>query len=220
MSVGWLHPLYRRRSRRLRAWILALARRFEGGEYESLTLRRIFRDYHGIEVGLYSYGCFVPDSIPAGTRVGRYCSFARGVVVFNANHPLDRVALHPAFYNPSLGVVPAETIERGRIEIGHDVWVGRNALVTPRVARIGNGAIVGAGAVVTKDVPSYAVVGGNPARILRYRFPEDVQARIDASRWWERSLTELKACLPLFLEPAERVVLSSEFSRAFEDGRT
>lgn len=219
MRLDGLYFLYRPRVRRLRTWILAVLRRCEGGEYESRTLRRIFREYHGVDVGHYSYGCFVPDSFPAGTRVGRYCSFAKGVVVFNANHPMERVALHPAFYNPCLGVVAAETIERRGILIGNDVWMGRQALITPRVACIGNGAVIGAGAVVTKDVPPYAVVGGNPGRILRYRFSRDVQERIEASRWWERSLTELKAWLPLFLDSAERVVFSSRFATAFDKGR-
>jgi hypothetical protein len=178
----------------------------------SLTLRRIFADYHDVHVGLYSYGCFDPIDVPAGTTIGRYCSFARGVVIFNANHPLQRMSLHPFFYNPALGVVPCDTVQRGRIAIGHDVWIGRNALITPSVRRIGNGAVVGAGAIVTKDVPAYAVVAGNPAHLIRFRFPEPVQHEIEQSRWWDRPIEELRAELPDFLRPVVQPVIEPRHS--------
>ncbi len=167
----------------------------------SLTLRRIFAAYHDVHVGLYSYGCFRPSDVPAGTTAGRYCSFASGAVIFNANHPLERISLHPFFDNPTLGVVPHDTVQRSRIVIGHDVWIGRNALITSNVRRIGNGAVVGAGAIVTKDVPPYAVVAGNPAHLIRFRFPESVQRQIEQSRWWECSIEDIRSELPDFLRP-------------------
>ncbi|MDM8007801.1 MAG: CatB-related O-acetyltransferase [Phycisphaerae bacterium] len=168
----------------------------------SLTLRRIFADYHGVSVGMYSYGCFSPERIPAGTTIGRYCSFATGVTIFSANHPMERRSLHPFFYNPRLGIVPRETIDRGTITIGHDVWLGRNAIITPRVSLIGDGAVVGAGAVVTRDVPAYAIVAGNPARLIRYRFDDRTRQEIERSRWWEKSIEELARDIDFFLQPA------------------
>ncbi len=202
MTASILCRLYGIGGRRTRSAIARLVARLEGGEMCSPTLRRIFADYHGVEVGLYSYGCFVPGDIPAGTTIGRYCSFAAGVVIFNANHPLDRASLHPFFYNPRLGVVTGETIARGRLTVGHGAWIGRNALVMPAVRSIGNGAVVGAGAVVTKDIPPYAVVAGNPARLIRHRFTESVQQEVEDSRWWERSIDELRGDLEAFLRPA------------------
>ena len=79
--------------------------KLEGGERHSLTLRRIYKKHHGIDVGMYSYGCFDRSWIPAGTTIGRYCSFAKGVVICNTNHPLERLSLHPFFYNANLKVV-------------------------------------------------------------------------------------------------------------------
>jgi len=179
----------------------------EGGEWYSLTLRRIYKKCHGIDIGMYSYGCFDPDGFPSGTVIGRYCSFGKGVAVLNANHPVDRISLHPFFYNPVLGVVNDLKIERGVLVIGHDVWVGRNALILPRVGQIGNGAVIGAGAVVTKDVPPYAIVVGNPARIIRYRFPQAIQQAVEASSWWTCSIEELKCSLSVFLEPVSSAIL-------------
>lgn len=197
---------YRAPSARVRRLIRKLILWREGGELRSESLRQIFAAYHGVEVGLYSYGCFTPRDIPPGTRIGRYCSIAPGVVIFNANHPLEHRSLHPFFYNPELGVVPEETITRGKIVIGHDVWIGRNALITPRVRSIGNGAVVGAGCVVTRDVPAYAVVAGNPGRVIRYRFPHVIQEQIEASRWWERSIEELRGCVDAFVSPVQAAV--------------
>ena len=91
----------------------------------------------------------------------------------------------------------------GRLEIGHDAWLGVNSIITTGCHRIGIGAVVGAGAVVTKDVPDFAIVGGNPARILRYRFPEDIRQRILEGRWWERSIEECAGSLDAFTRPFE-----------------
>ena len=161
--------------------MLLFVRWLEKGEFYSVTLRRIFKDYHKIEVGMYSYGCFAPNHINALTRIGRYCSFARGVCIFNGNHPLDFRSLHPFFFNPNLGYVKQEKIKRRQIEIGHDVWVGRNAIITPSVKRIGNGAVIGAGAVVTKGtvIPSGSVYAGTPAKKIKDIDQELIAGEID-----------------------------------------
>ena len=81
------------------------------------------------------------------------------------------------------------------------MWIGANAVIMPEVSRIGDGAVIGAGAVVNRDVPSYAVVLGNPARVVKYRFPEDVIARLLAERWWEKDLAELAERIGEFQVP-------------------
>jgi hypothetical protein len=98
--------------------------------------------------------------------------------------------MHPFFYNSQLGWLPVDTIPSTTLEIGHDAWLGERAIITPRCSRIGIGAVVAAGSVVTKDVPDFAVVAGNPARIIRYRFPEKTRDAIKASRWWEHTTVE------------------------------
>ena len=133
-----LYTLYSRKSGRLRPLIRRLVTRVEGGQVYSVTLRKIFRDYHHIDIGLYSYGgCFDVHNIREFTTIGRYCSFASGVCIFNANHPMTFKSTHPFFFNPCFGYVSDERIVRNGVSIGNDVWFGQNALIMPKVQKIG-----------------------------------------------------------------------------------
>ena len=153
-------------------------------EFESERLRRHFAERYRIEVGLYSYGCFDPKRIPGGTVIGRYCSFADTAHLFNADHGLGFLSLHPYLYNPALGMVAAETIERHACTVEDDVWVGHNAAILASARTIGRGGVIGAGAVVTGDVPPYTIMAGVPARAVRRRFDDATIRRIEESRWW------------------------------------
>ena len=166
--------------------------KLEGGEFHSKTLRAIFSEYHDIHIGIYSYGCFSPENIPAGTLIGRYCSFARGILILNGSHPVTFKSTHPFFYNPSLGYADKVLIERTKIVIRNDVWIGANATILPSVSQIADGAVIEAGSVVTKSVPPFAIVAGNPATILKYRFTEETINRIIQSAWWERDIESIK----------------------------
>jgi acetyltransferase-like isoleucine patch superfamily enzyme len=119
--------------------------------------------------------------------IGSFTSIANSVVIGGGRHPMEWVGMSPVFYEGRDSVKAKFSTHRRdpakRVVIGHDVWIGRSAIVLPGVA-IGNGAVVGAGAVVTKSVPPYAIVAGNPARLIRYRFDESVVERLIASRWW------------------------------------
>jgi len=154
-------------------------------EYENLELRKWFADSFGVEVGLYSYGCFDRWRFPARTRIGRYCSFAKSARVLDANHPMDALTTHPYLYDPGHGVVGKNPLDPAWLNIEDDVWVSHNATITPGCKRVGRGAVIAAGAVVTKDVPPYAIMAGVPATIVRYRFDPETQAALEASRWWE-----------------------------------
>ncbi len=194
-----LYSMYR--FKKLRILVLSLVKKLEGGEFYSFTLRKIFKEYHKVDVGMYSYGCFkVPEFGPT-TIIGRYCSFAAGVCIFRANHPLTHKSLHPFFYNPRLGIVNNEKIIRNLIEIGHDVWIGQNAIITPVVNRVGNGAVIGAGAVVTKDIPDFAIVAGNPAKIIKYRFDSETINKINQTQWWLKDIKELTKSMDEFTQP-------------------
>jgi acetyltransferase-like isoleucine patch superfamily enzyme len=120
--------------------------------------------------------------------IGSFVSIANGVVIGGGRHPMEWVGMSPVFYEgrDSIQTKFSRHVRDAvrRVAIGNDVWIGHSAILLPGV-EIGNGAVVGAGAVVTKAVPAYAIVAGNPARVIRYRFSESVIQRLLASRWWD-----------------------------------
>ena len=122
--------------------------------------------------------------------IGKFCAIARGVkfIMNGANHKISGVSTYPfqIFGNgwekamPEDGDLPF----KGDTIVGNDVWLGYDALIMPGV-RIGDGAVVAARSVVTRDVPAYAVVGGNPANVIRTRFAPEVAERLQAVAWWD-----------------------------------
>lgn len=131
--------------------------------------------------------------------IGAFTSIANGVVLGGARHPMEWVGMSPVFY-AGRDSVKAKFSEHPlpkppEIHIGNDVWIGRSAIILSGIS-IGNGAVVGAGAVVTKSVPPYAIVAGNPAQIVRYRFPEQIVQELEGIQWWnfpDERLSELGA---------------------------
>jgi acetyltransferase-like isoleucine patch superfamily enzyme len=122
-------------------------------------------------------------------RVGKYCSIGPRCIIGLGMHPTEHfVSTHPAFYS-TLGQVSRSFtdeqrfVEIAEIDIGHDVWIGAHAVIIDGT-RIGTGAIIAAGSVVTADVPAYAIVGGIPAKIIRYRFDENTIELLIQSNWW------------------------------------
>lgn len=204
MLSSFLFGCYRIPSRILRDNIRKLLWKMEGGDFYSPTLRRIFREYYDVDIGMYTHGfCFVPGAIDRHTTIGRYCSIAYQVRTINHNHPMEFKSTHAFFFNSKLGHCPKDLTTYSPLAIGNDVWIGTGALVLPHVSQIGDGAVIAAGAVVNKDVPPYAVVVGNPARVVRFRFPKEVIEQLLASRWWEKPVEELDI---------------NEFSRPFVPG--
>jgi virginiamycin A acetyltransferase len=155
-----------------------------------------------IEVGEYSYYDDPDDPTAFETRnvlyhygpeklvIGRFCALAEGVrfLMNGANHRMDGPSTFPF---PIMGAPWAAHFDlitglsgRGDTVVGHDVWLGYQALVMSGV-HIGNGAIIASGSVVVDDVPDYAIVGGNPARLIRHRYPEDDIARLNRVAWWD-----------------------------------
>lgn len=122
-------------------------------------------------------------------EIGKFCSIAMNVHVGPGQHPTVFVSSHPAFYSSSQPL--AKTFSQTdkydpfkKVIVGHDVWLGQNCVVMDGV-KIGIGAVVGAGAVVTRDVPAYAIVGGVPAGLIRFRFDEEVRKLLLESQWWD-----------------------------------
>jgi virginiamycin A acetyltransferase len=176
------------RSLVLAVWLYLMRRR----QFDNAPLRRHFQKHYDIEVGLYSYGCFDRWRMPGPMRVGRYCSIAKTVRSALDNHPIEAITTHPVLYERNFGVIDNDMGRPEPLIIEDDVWIGHNAIILAGCKRIGRGAVVGAGSIVTRDVDPYAVVAGNPARKLRDRFPQELQAAIEASRWWELDIAAFR----------------------------
>lgn len=176
--------------------------KLQGGERESRFLRKLAARSK-VYVDMYSYGgCFRSCFNNGGAvTVGRYCSFADGVRYYGANHPLSKVALSPYFYNSEWAGQQVDDIPRCKLSIGNDVWIGSGVIITAGCENIGNGAVIGAGSVVTRDVASYSVVGGSPARLLKMRFSVPEQEAIERSRWWELDPTTVLRFYELMDDP-------------------
>lgn len=201
-----IHWLYRYKSRVLRTTIRKLMWHYIGRHYQwySQTLRRIFATYHRVEVGLYSHGgCFIPRAFPPGTRIGRYCSIAVSATAQSENHPMNLKSSHAFFFNPALGHTRVDIVPHTNLTIGNDVWLGTNAIILPSCSKIGDGAVVGAGSVVNKNIPPYAIVVGNPARVVRYRFSKEVIEELLAAKWWDKPIEELRQEMESFQTPLE-----------------
>ncbi|HCO96261.1 MAG TPA: hypothetical protein DIU00_20365 [Phycisphaerales bacterium] len=190
-----------------RAFIRNVVLHIEGGGHYSRTIRRIFSVYHQVEIGMYTSGpcSYPPRCFPRGTKIGRYSGvYEETVRFFGADHPMDRISTHAIFYNPRLGYANGEAdIERRGVIIGNDVFIGHNVTIVASAHKIGDGAVVGAGSVVTRDVPDYAVVVGNPAKVIKYRFSKETQLKIKASKWWDKDIEELRKDFDKFAIPLE-----------------
>ena len=173
-------------NKRTRKIAKKLINKFEGGEFYSETLRDIVRTKHNATIGIGTYGCFDPSfNFGEAFEIGNYCSIASGVRCIPANHPVTDISTHPFFHRTEYGYVKTnpELKAMKKLVIGNDVWIGMNALIMPSCKNIGTGAIIAAGSIVTKDVPPYAVVGGNPAKIIKYRFSEkEIEMLLNDSR--------------------------------------
>lgn len=177
----------------------------EGGGHYSRTIRRIFSVYHQVDIGMYTNGpCYCLGQLPAGTKIGRYSGTYPTALVFSGNHPMSHVSTHAFFFNPELGYAKSEhDIKRTKLTIGNDVCLYHNAVILPSVDRIGDGAIIGAGAVVTKNVPDFAIMVGHPAKVIKYRFSEETRRKIKASKWWDKDIKELQKDFDKFTHPLE-----------------
>jgi len=133
--------------------------------------------------------------------IGGFVSIASNVVIGGGRHPMEWVAMSPVFYEGRDSVkAKFSTHKRDpvkRVIVGNDVWIGRSAILLPGV-EVGNGAVIGAGSVVTKSVPAYGVVAGNPARLIRYRFDENTIQRLLKTSWWEFPDNRLHELGPYF----------------------
>lgn len=166
------------------------------GSYRVETLHHVNIDA-SCRVGSYTYIGWRTGITKCD--IGRYCSIANNVSIGQGEHQLDRISTSSTFY-----LDPWATLTEGECVIESDVWIGVDAVIL-RGTKIGFGAVVAANAVVTKDVPAFAIVGGVPARVIRYRFSEEKQQKILASRWWEKDWQEATALITKLEQDLESI---------------
>ncbi|GAU84807.1 CatB-related O-acetyltransferase [Bosea sp. BIWAKO-01] len=183
-----------------------LRRRFNPDNQARLYLANLIARHPGqIVVGRYTYGRPKVRFAGSGARliIGRYGSVGDGVeILLGGNHRTEWATTYPFHDYPRLWPEakdhPGNQVSRGDVVIGHDVWLGSQALILSGV-RIGHGAVIGARAVVTKDVPPYGVVAGNPARLLRHRLTEEKIATLLASQWWAWPEADIRRLIPVLM---------------------
>ncbi len=159
-------------------------------------------DYTGLSIGAWTYGL---PRVPRGDdgttlRVGRFCSFASGVTILTGcDHRADWISTYPFhLLGGDTTRLPYASRSKGDVVIGHDVWVATDALILSGVT-IGNGAVVAARSVVTKDVPPYAIVAGVPARVVKYRFDPGTIAALQSIAWWDWPIERIREAAPLLM---------------------
>jgi virginiamycin A acetyltransferase len=179
---------------------------------------------YGFSIGSYSYGRPKVRFPESGRRltIGRYCSIADKVeILLGGDHRLDWASTYP--FAAKRGLFPDASApedyhaSRGDVVIGHDVWLGSGCMILSGVA-IGHGAVVAARAVVTRDVPAYAVVAGNPAKVVRRRFDDATVAALVDAAWWDLPHEAVTRLVPLL--QSDRIDELLAALRAGADSRT
>ena len=155
---------------------------------EGASLGSVTMDFASLSIGAMSYIRSSAELLNIA-RVGRFCSIGSGVILGQdrAGHPLDWVSTHPFQHGRAELSYDAR---KPPLEIGHDVWVGREAMLLEGIV-VGTGAVVAARALVTRDVPPYAIVAGAPAKIIRYRHGAEVIQGLLDSAWWKAPVSSL-----------------------------
>ena len=179
---------------------------------KSVDLQRFAMIYHS-EMGDYSYvgrnfTCWY-------AKIGKFCSISWNVGIGGANHDYNRITQHAFLYAPQFGMMePGQNAGYNRFktpcEIGNDVWIGCNVVIC-RGVHIGDGAVIGAGSVVTKDVEPYTIVGGVPAKVLKRRCDETLALRLQNAKWWNLPSEMIKSHFELFNQ-----TISEESVKAIE----
>ncbi|KWV51712.1 chloramphenicol acetyltransferase [Bradyrhizobium macuxiense] len=193
----------------------ATVRESKLGTYTEVGARTIL-----LEVSMDDYSYVVNDSQITYTTIGKFCSIAAMTRINPGNHPMHRATQAHFTYRAS-AYFPGESDDTDffnwrrahHVHIGHDVWIGHGAIILPG-RTIGTGAVIAGGAVVTKDVPAYTIVAGNPARPIRPRFPVAIANRLAALAWWDWDHETLRRALPDFRKLSVEDFLDRYESRA------
>lgn len=164
--------------------------------------KAVVRDHcriYGSSIGRYTY--ITRNGLIQNTDIGAFCSISENVNIGLPTHPLQMVSTSPVFLsgNNYLRKNFAEHSHEDseKTMVGNDVWIGADVKIKSGLT-IGDGAVIGAGAVVTHDIPPYAIVGGIPAKIIKYRFEDEIIQQLLSSKWWELDDVALERCARSF----------------------
>ncbi len=182
---------------------------------EKLGLRKAKGWPAHVSVGRHTYGLskrnFVQPHASAPISIGAFCSIGPEVLIFGrADHPTGLVSTYPfrtKLLAPDAG--NADAVTKGPVRIGNDVWIGARAMILSGVT-VGDGAIIGAGAVVARDVSAYGIVVGNPAVLLKYRFAPEIVSALLAIRWWDWPDEKIRAFEAEFYGPIEAFIAKAK----------
>jgi len=149
-----------------------------------------------VSIGDFSY--VEPYTTIVSANIGKFCSIGRCCQIGPWEHPMDYISTSPEILRKILGKTELYSDIPARAQIGNDVWIGSNSVIMGGV-NVGNGAVIGAGAVVTKDVPDYAIVVGVPAKIIKYRYSKEKIELLNNMKWWNWPEDEFISNKMLFL---------------------
>jgi len=185
----------------------------------SLPYTRNFSNYTKYAVGKYTYGAPIVKDWHQGStlKIGDFSSIAENVtILLGGNHPTDWISSFPfgiVFDDFKERYYQYPKLSKGSVIIGNDVWIGLNTIILSGVT-IGDGAIIAAGSVVTKNVEPYAIVGGNPAKVLKKRFSDEAISKLLAIQWWSWEIDKIKENLDLILSDDINLFIDQHFPTA------
>jgi acetyltransferase-like isoleucine patch superfamily enzyme len=163
-------------------------------------------NFSNFDIGDYSYG--VPtvaySNSGASLIIGKFCSIGLHVEIYlGGNHHTEWISTYPfshlsPLFRPEHRLIQGHPATKGDVRIGNDVWIANKAVILSGVT-IGDGAAIGCDALVTKDVPPYTIVAGNPAKEIKPRFPKPIIAKLLALRWWDWDIDAINDVVPLLM---------------------